>query len=46
MTLEDVCAKLNMSENKVIRYLKKSLIRRHSSSVKPYLTDGKKNRLK
>jgi hypothetical protein len=47
MTLEDVCAKLNMSKKKVLRYLKKGLIRRHSSSLKPYLTDGnKKTRLK
>jgi len=38
MTIEDVCAKLNMSKWRVQNYLKKGLIRRHSSSIKPYLT--------
>lgn len=47
MTLEDVCAKLNMSKWKVLRYLKQGLLRRHSSSIKPFLTEGnKKTRLK
>jgi hypothetical protein len=31
-----------MSKKKVLRYLKKGLIRLHSSSLKPYLTDGNK----
>jgi len=42
MTIEDVCAKLNMSKWRVQRYLKKGLIRRHSSSIKPYLTQPNK----
>ena len=42
MTIEDVCAKLNMSKWRVQRYLKKGLIRRHSSSIKPYLTQANK----
>ena len=42
MTIEDVCAKLNMSKWKIQRYLKKGLIRRHSSSIKPYLTQANK----
>jgi len=47
MTIEDVSSKLGMSKSKIQRYLKKSLIRRHSSSIKPYLTDAnKKTRLK
>jgi len=33
MTIEDVCAKLNMSKWRVQNYLKKGLIRRHSSST-------------
>ena len=46
MTIEDVCAKLNMSKWRVQNYLKKGLIRRHSSSIKPYLTEAnKKSRL-
>lgn len=43
MTLEDVCAKINMSKWKVLRYLKKGLLRRHSRSIKPFLTEGNKN---
>jgi hypothetical protein len=47
MTIEDVCSKLNMSKWKIQKYLKKGLIRRHSSSIKPYLTEGnKRSRLK
>jgi hypothetical protein len=47
MTIEDVCSKLNMSKWKVQRLLKKGFLRRHSSSIKPYLTNNnKKARLK
>ena len=47
MTIEDVSSKLGMSKSKIQRYLKKGLIRRHSSSIKPYLTNAnKKTRLK
>ena len=47
MTIEDVCAQLNISKWRVQRYLRRGLIRRHSSSIKPYLTEGnKKTRLK
>lgn len=47
MSLEDVCAKLSISKWKLIRYLKQGLIRRHSSSIKPFLTPAnKKTRLK
>ena len=47
MTIEDVSSRLGVSKAKIQRALKKGLIRRHSSSVKPYLTDAnKKTRLK
>nr|XP_034586579.1 uncharacterized protein LOC117849092 [Setaria viridis] len=47
MTIEDVCTKLNMSKWTIQRHLKKGLLRRHSSSIKPYLTQAnKKARLK
>ncbi|BAT09674.1 Os10g0117400 [Oryza sativa Japonica Group] len=47
MTIEDVCSKLNMSKWRIQRYLKKGLLRRHSSSIKPYFTEAnKKSRLK
>jgi hypothetical protein len=47
MTIEDLSSKLNMSKWKILRFLKKGLIRRHSSSIKPYITDAnKKARLK
>ncbi|XP_066324288.1 uncharacterized protein [Miscanthus floridulus] len=47
MTIEDVCMKLNMSKWKIQKYLKKGLLRRHSSSIKPYLTEAnKRSRLK
>jgi hypothetical protein len=42
MTIKDVCAKLNMSKWKIQRYLRKGLLRRHSSSIKPYLTEANK----
>jgi hypothetical protein len=45
ITLEDVCAKPNMSKWKVLRYLKKGLIRHHSSTLKPYLNDDNKKKL-
>jgi len=47
MTIEDVSNKLGMSKARIQRYLKKGLLRRHSSSIKPYLTDAnKRSRLK
>jgi hypothetical protein len=47
MTIEDVCTKLKMSKWKIQKYLKKGLLRRHSSSIKPYLTEAnKRSRLK
>ena len=42
MTIEDVCTKLNISKWKIQKYLKKGLLRRHSSSIKPYLTEANK----
>jgi len=46
MTIEDVSTKLNISKWKLQRYLKKGLLRRHSNSIKPHLTDAnKKSRL-
>ena len=46
MAIEDVCAKHNLNKWKVQRYLRRSLIRRRSSSIKPYPTDcNKKTRL-
>ena len=47
MTIEDVCAKLNMSKWKVQKYLRKGLLRRDSSGIKPFFTQAnKKSRLK
>ena len=47
MTIEDVSSKFGMSKARIQRYLKKGLLRRHSSTIKPYLTDAnKKTRLK
>jgi DNA invertase Pin-like site-specific DNA recombinase len=47
MTLEDVSSRLGVSKTVIHRYLKKGMLRHHSSSVKPYLTeDNKKTRLK
>ena len=46
MTIKDVCKKLNISKSKLQRYLKRGLLRRHSNSIKPYLTvANKKSRL-
>jgi len=46
MTIEDVCQQLNMSKWRIQKYLKKGLLRRHSSSIKPYLTEvNKRSRL-
>ena len=46
MTIEDVITKLNIRKWKLQRYLKKGLLRRHSNSIKPHLTDAnKKSRL-
>jgi hypothetical protein len=42
MTIEDVCKALNLSKWKIQRYLKKGCLRRHSSSIKPYLTEANK----
>ena len=47
MTIEDVSSRLGISKYMIQRYLKKGFFRRHSSSIKPYLTDAnKKTRLK
>ncbi|WVZ68920.1 LOW QUALITY PROTEIN: hypothetical protein U9M48_017795 [Paspalum notatum var. saurae] len=47
MTIEDVSRELGISKSRIQRYLRKGLIRRHSSSIKPYLTeDNRKARLK
>ncbi|WVZ55812.1 hypothetical protein U9M48_006423 [Paspalum notatum var. saurae] len=44
---EDVSRELGISKSRIQRYLRKGLIRRHSSSIKPYLTeDNRKARLK
>ena len=40
MTIEGVCKALNMSKWQIQRYLKKGYLRRHSSSIKPYLTEA------
>ena len=42
MTIEDVCTALGMSKWTIQRYLKKGYLRRHSSSIKPYLTEANK----
>jgi hypothetical protein len=47
MTIEDVSSRLGISKFRIQRYLKKGLLRRHSSSIKPFLTElNKKTRLK
>jgi hypothetical protein len=47
MTIEDVYTQLNMSKWKIQKYFKKGLLRHHSSSIKPYLTEANKmSRLK
>ena len=42
MTIDDVCKALNLSKWQIQRYLKKGYLRRHSSSIKPYLTEANK----
>jgi len=40
-------SRLGINKSRIQRYLKKSLLRRHSNSIKPYLTDAnRKTRLK
>jgi transcriptional regulator with XRE-family HTH domain len=47
MTLEDVSSRLGISKTRLHKYLKKGMLRHHSSSVKPYLTEvNRKTRLK
>ncbi|KAJ1261104.1 hypothetical protein BS78_09G002700 [Paspalum vaginatum] len=41
-TIEDVCAILHISKSKLLRLKRKGLIRRHSNSIKPYLTEANK----
>uniref|UniRef100_A0A0A9CWW4 Transposase n=1 Tax=Arundo donax TaxID=35708 RepID=A0A0A9CWW4_ARUDO len=41
-TLENVCAILHISKKKLLRYMRQGLIKRHSSSIKPHLTDENK----
>ncbi|XP_066347622.1 uncharacterized protein [Miscanthus floridulus] len=46
MIIEDVSSRLGISKSRIQRYLKKGLLRRHSSSIKPYLIEAnKKTRL-
>ena len=46
MTIKDVSNRLGISKSRIQRYLKMGVLRRHSSSIKPYLTDAnKKTRL-
>jgi hypothetical protein len=40
MTIENVCKALNLSKWQIQRYLKKGYLRRHSSSIKPYLIEA------
>jgi len=42
MTIDDVCTALNLSKWQIQRYLNKGYLRRHSSSIKPYLTQATK----
>jgi hypothetical protein len=42
MIIEDVSSRLGISKSRIQRYLKKGLLRRHSSSIKPYLTNANK----
>jgi len=42
MTLEDVSKVLGISKSTLHRYLQQGLLRRHSNSIKPYLTDANK----
>ncbi len=41
-TLEDTCVILHVSKSKLLRCLKQGLIKRHTSSIKPHLTDANK----
>ena len=46
MTLETVSRRLHVGKAKLIRCMRKGLLRRHSNSIKPYLTEAnKKTRL-
>ena len=45
MTIEDVSSKLGLSKSRIQRYLKKGLLRRHSISIKPYLTDEQEDQV-
>ena len=42
MTLEDVSKKLGINKSKLQRYMQQGLLRRHSNSIKPHLTDANK----
>ncbi|KAL6901930.1 hypothetical protein ACP4OV_004806 [Aristida adscensionis] len=45
-TIEDVSKRLGISKSKIMRFLRKGLLRRHSNTIKPYLTTAnKKGRL-
>jgi len=47
MTIKDVSNRLGISKSRIQRYLKMGVLRRHSSSIKPYLTSAnKETRLK
>ena len=47
MTIEDVSRELGVSKSKIQRLLRKGKLRRHSSCIKPYLTnENKHTRLK
>ena len=47
MTIEDVARELGVSKSRMQSYLRKGQLRRHSSSIKPYLTSAnKETRLK
>ncbi|GJN32425.1 hypothetical protein PR202_gb20934 [Eleusine coracana subsp. coracana] len=43
MTLEAVSKHLNVSKTKLIRYMRQGHLRRHSNSIKPFLTEANKN---
>ncbi|GJM86927.1 hypothetical protein PR202_ga02830 [Eleusine coracana subsp. coracana] len=46
MTLDEVSRRLHVGKAKLIRYMRKGLLRRHSNNIKPYLTEAnKKTRL-
>jgi hypothetical protein len=42
MTLEDVSKKLGIIKPRLQRYMQQGLLRRHSNSIKPQLTDANK----